>query len=496
MDPSDVQFDDELPAGAQGAHVTELQTRLQHTGYLPDPSGVWDTQSQQALVAFGADNGVSSPASADLVAQVQAVTGALQAPQWVQRFSDPDAAYGIQGNVLQKFAGEQYDGNAVWAEKDRKTTYYPDQQTATDEYGVAVQGGRMTIPGEVDAQGNPVYMDTTDITTQAGLAGSKPERMIYTMDAQGQMRLADPAAEQASMPGERFHHSSLAGGAAVAGAGEVKVREGVVESVSDKSGHYQPDFGMTTQVDQALQAGGVDTSRVTYELGNFNAAGGATNPDTLVSGTELGAYDREGMLDEVRKACLDQARASAARNYGVPWDRLQEGMKQRVQGDVDAQYAQLYSRYEAMSDRELMAEARQLIERRHQAQRAVLSEIPKTRGWREDPVGLHQYRFFDGERWTDLVSDNDVQSQDDKYLEMFNRDDSAPAAAPASAAVPGNDAAAAVPGNEPAPAQWAGYVTDPSAQPQGAPAQPQGAPAQPQGAPAPQGGYLPDPPAG
>jgi hypothetical protein len=464
MDPTDVYFDDELPAGEQGAHVTELQTRLQNTGYLPDPSGAWDAPSQQALVAFGADNGVANVPSADLVAQVQAVTGELQAPQWVQKFSNPDAPYGAQANVLQKFSGERYDGNAVWAGKERDTTYYPDQQTAGDEYGVAVQGGRMTIPGEVDANGNPVYMDTTDVTTQAGLAGSKPERMIYTMDAQGEMRLADPHAEQESMPGERFHHSSLAGGAAIAGAGEMKVREGVVEAVSDKSGHYQPDFGMTTQVDQSLQAGGVDTSRVTYELGNFNAGGGATDRDTLVSGTELGAYDRAGMLDEVRKACLDQARANGARSFGVPWDQLQDGMKQRVQGDVDAGAAQLYARYEAMSDRELMAEARLLIEKRHEAQRTVLSEIPKTRGWREDPVGLHQYRFFDGELWTSLVSDNDVQSEDDKYLDMFNRDDSPPAAAPA-AAVPGNDA----PGNNPA------------AQPQDAPPQP--------------GGYLPDPPA-
>jgi len=312
-------FDDELPAGAQGEHVTELQTRLQHTGYLPDPSGVWDAASQQALAAFGADNGVSSQASTDLVAQVQFATGPLQAPQWVQKFGNPDAAYGAQANVMSRFAGEQYEGNAAWAGKDRDTTYYPDQQTATDEYGVTLQGGRVSIPGEVDAYGNPVYMDTTDITTQAGLAGSKPERMIYTMDAQGQMRMADPQAEQQAMPGERFHHSSLAGGDAVAGAGEMKVREGVVESVSDKSGHYQPDFAMTSQVDQALQAGGVDTSRVTYELGNFNAAGGATNPDTLVSGTELGAYDRDAVLADVRLACLDKARANAAmRTHGLP----------------------------------------------------------------------------------------------------------------------------------------------------------------------------------
>ncbi|MGH9117355.1 MAG: hypothetical protein ACRD0A_05625 [Acidimicrobiales bacterium] len=111
-----------------------------------------------------------------------------------------------------------------------------------------------------EAHADWVPLDTTHVTTSAGWKGSKSERMIYTMDGEGQVNLADPRAEEAQRPGERFHHTSLEAGAAVAGTGEMKVREGVVEAVSDKSGHDKPDFAMTQQVGQALNDQAMNTT--------------------------------------------------------------------------------------------------------------------------------------------------------------------------------------------------------------------------------------------
>jgi len=37
-----------------------------------------------------------------------------------------------------------------------------------------------------------------------------------------------------------FHHSSLVAGDPVAAAGELDVGQGVLEALSDKSGHYRP----------------------------------------------------------------------------------------------------------------------------------------------------------------------------------------------------------------------------------------------------------------
>lgn len=472
-DLEDVQLDEE------GEHITEVQQRLVDQGYLASVSGRFDDDTRQALIGFGQANGESIGTYIDLVASVQQQTGPLQSVAWQQRLAP---RYGATRRLRADFSDESQPGNQVWSGQARSQTYYPDQQTAGDDYGVTVDAGRVTIPGETDADGNPIYMDTTDITTRAGFAGSQPERMIYTMDDQGELRMADPAAEMQSRPGMRFHHSSLVAGEDVASAGEMKIREGQVEAVSDKSGHYRPDFAMTAQVDERLREGGVDTSRVTYELGNFRAPAELptdraalldlvmqkcraigdqrgrvkwqpevwdrlpedtkvaeiqatvdelyppfaamddptlkaqarqfldAQQDTRITGTELGSYDRDSTLADLRSRCWKEAEEKAKAKWKPSvWQRLAPPIKE---SEIQSFYDQVYPTFEAMDDRALMAEARKIIEGRHQGLRTLMQDIPFAMGWREDPLGRHQWRWYDGSQWTATVSDDDVAGED------------------------------------------------------------------------------------
>jgi peptidoglycan hydrolase-like protein with peptidoglycan-binding domain len=384
----------ELVPEERGDHIEELQVRLHDAGYLNVPAdGTFGPETQEALRAFGSDIGLNVDSYSVIIRAVQDQTGPLQSAAWVEKFTAADATYGHSANIDGNFLGEHLPDNDVWRGKARDHTYYPGDDA--DQYGYEMdEDGNFFRYAE---DGSREYLDTTGITTKAGMAGSKSERMIYTMDGEGDFRLADPRAEEQARPGERFHHSSLGDGQAVAGAGEMKIRDGQVEAVSDRSGHYTPDMAMTQQVGEALEDGGVDVSQVTFELGNY--PGNAK--DTLVTGTELLAYDRDAILADLRVPLWEQAMLQVA---GLPEDQ-QEAEATRLYNDA-------YAPFEAMDERTLKAEARKIIESRHQAQRVLLDDIAGTKGWREDPTHRFEYRWFDGNAWTDKVSAQDVQSAD------------------------------------------------------------------------------------
>lgn len=56
----------------------------------------------------------------------------------------------------------------------------------------------------------------------------------------------------------KFHHSSFLAGKPVAAAGEISVKDGIIESVSRKSGHYWPDEDHLAQFMEELGDQGVD----------------------------------------------------------------------------------------------------------------------------------------------------------------------------------------------------------------------------------------------
>lgn len=130
---------------------------------------------------------------------------------------------------------------------------------------------------------------------QAAFKGSKPDRHIFTMDKEGQFHTADAIKEnedrgqnalnQGLPMQERFHHSSFHGGKDVAGAGELQVRDGQIELVSDTSGHYQPGSMQMMQTVQQLEKRKVQTERLGVE---FVGKGGTQNMQA--SATELLGY--------------------------------------------------------------------------------------------------------------------------------------------------------------------------------------------------------------
>jgi hypothetical protein len=63
-----------------------------------------------------------------------------------------------------------------------------------------------------------------------------------------------------------FHHSTFLAGQPVAAAGELLVTQGVLEVVTDRSGHYRPGFDQTASFLCWLAASGVDLSTVELRL--------------------------------------------------------------------------------------------------------------------------------------------------------------------------------------------------------------------------------------
>jgi|GEM_PF-3781464 len=72
---------------------------------------------------------------------------------------------------------------------------------------------------------------------------------------------------------ERFHHSSFLAGQEVGGAGEMQVRDGQIELVSDASGHYRPGSKQMLQTVQELERKKVPVERMGVEfIAKGNAA--------------------------------------------------------------------------------------------------------------------------------------------------------------------------------------------------------------------------------
>jgi hypothetical protein len=63
-----------------------------------------------------------------------------------------------------------------------------------------------------------------------------------------------------------FHHSSFLAGSAVLGAGEIKTNTlGEIVSISNKSGHYQPDKRTTVNMLRKLEKEGIDLGKIEFQ---------------------------------------------------------------------------------------------------------------------------------------------------------------------------------------------------------------------------------------
>ena len=83
---------------------------------------------------------------------------------------------------------------------------------------------------------------------------------LYSMDEQGAIFI-----EKASpMLTCKFHHSSFVAGAPVAGAGQIKIRQGKATFIDNCSGHYRPSDDLMDQVLSLLKQQNIEVDRVRY----------------------------------------------------------------------------------------------------------------------------------------------------------------------------------------------------------------------------------------
>lgn len=148
--------------------------------------------------------------------------------------------------IQEEFAGENLPGNEVWG--GSQVVYLDEQER--DKYRLHVRDGLI-----YDNEGRPF-----DTTASKTLWTPQGGRAIFVMDAEG-----DFYSSPHHILGH-FHHSSLAGGSPVAGAGEIAATRGVVQLISDHSAHYRPPRHITGQVVDSLRSQGVriDDHQVEY----------------------------------------------------------------------------------------------------------------------------------------------------------------------------------------------------------------------------------------
>ncbi|MCD9020873.1 hypothetical protein [Cohnella silvisoli] len=169
------------------------------------------------------------------------------------------------------------------------TTFYADTAEKRAQYARGFND-----KGEMSSLSDGSNLNTIGAERPAAI-GAKGDRHIFTMDGAGQFYTGDAiqenktrgreAADRGALQQERFHHSSFLGGEEVAGAGEMQVRDGQVELVSDTSGHYRPGSKQMMQTVQQLEKNKVQTERLGVE---FVGKNGTQNMQA--SATELLGY--------------------------------------------------------------------------------------------------------------------------------------------------------------------------------------------------------------
>jgi hypothetical protein len=129
-------------------------------------------------------------------------------------------------------------GEIIWA-RSKRLVLYDREAAARDLTRVEIRHGCF-----LTHRGRP--LDTRHMVTHF----SGPGCAIYVVSREGKLHVASHSL------GHR-HHSSLLAGQAVAGAGELRVRDGRLEWISNKSGHFRPDHFLFVQTVELLAGRGV-----------------------------------------------------------------------------------------------------------------------------------------------------------------------------------------------------------------------------------------------
>lgn len=159
----------------------------------------------------------------------------------------PPPKYSITKPLLEKYRGEEVPGNPIW---DGGSPVEYLNESEREQFKIIVKDGKLH-----DAEGN-----LFDTSSAHSLHTKGDPRAIFAMDHDGNIYASKRHAK-----GE-FHHSSFLAGGNVAAAGELKVTNGELRLISDKSGHYEPSLDMTRQVVNELGSRGVPMGDVDGQL--------------------------------------------------------------------------------------------------------------------------------------------------------------------------------------------------------------------------------------
>jgi RHS repeat-associated protein len=220
----EVQTDPEYMTAAEFRYRADVYKNLKVS---------WEESGMAVMTAFNALVG----SMGDLEA---GSTSEAVRPVW--RASVPEMRGWEIRHVVGEYAGEHLQDNTVWPGGKQTLRFTPEIRR---RFQLKPSGGLL-----LDIRGRP-------FDTSSGEGG----RAIFVMDPFGNI-YAYPST--GNLVG-RLHHSTLVGGEPVAMAGEMKVTEGRVTVISDKSGHYQTTREMMNQFNEHLERLGIDVSNIQLE---------------------------------------------------------------------------------------------------------------------------------------------------------------------------------------------------------------------------------------
>lgn len=136
----------------------------------------------------------------------------------------------------------RFDGEETGAVFGTKVLYFDADERK--QFRITVRGGRI-----LDASGKPL--------------NTERDGAIFVMNGAGTFFASE------SQDAGVFHHSSFVAGGPIAAGGVLHVRDGVLEVLTDKSGHYEPEPALTRQALHRLRALGIDLDAVRVKLETF-----------------------------------------------------------------------------------------------------------------------------------------------------------------------------------------------------------------------------------
>ncbi|MFB9276187.1 hypothetical protein [Cohnella cellulosilytica] len=198
--------------------------------------------------------------------------------------------FALENNKESEFDKEMlYRGGIRGVDLDSTTFYANESQRASYARGFDKSGKMINA---TDGKS----LDTIG-ALESSTVGAKADRHIFTMNALGEFHSMDAVKEnsdrskrvhdqrkqdlkdlqetpehQASLRNmqlpsmERIHHSTFNAGDDIAGAGELQVRDGQIELVSDASGHYKPGSKQMVQTVQQLENNNVPIEQLGVEF--------------------------------------------------------------------------------------------------------------------------------------------------------------------------------------------------------------------------------------